>query len=729
MKPPIILLGILFLLIINASAQTGIRAWYKHGQVWIVWNETLPQPDVYEVYSSATPFTSVHQATLVGKVVQWEWAAGAIRDQTQNSSFNWKVPHPTRNQRHSLDSLQGLFVYTPHTTDSAYFAVVKRGDSLVTAAVNTTASVVHYTYDPINDPVVCHKQLGSTINGGHKASFWAVWADGRADHWNSRTDFPVMANAHKNGHPSIFIVSEAIDPDTTGGNSIPATLWLHGGSGNAVQSLPDSRAFVNIKPQAGILVAHNDDLAGYISLGGQPPQLLGQPTNSWFFGWAKNKDPYDPLLHDATMGDTIVNYTQRRIEWINEWLIEHYRVDPARIHINGHSMGSAGATALAKTYPSRYASVTIFNNGLAGHSNTSQGFSLFGDTAWDNPTNLYRRDGSNVPILQAFNLNDRNATERDLPLIRMFHGKNDDNGTMEWDAYVVSEYHRADSLGWGMQLYWSERGHGINTGANPNYPDHWTHGEADTMQTVRDDVAYEESKYRNTSFPAFYNHRLDLQAHDPGDGTIGTLTQGGTGNDWGTWGGYHEWNTSTLIDEADRWQVTAWLIDSAVYHNDNCPVDSLVASLAIRKPQQFAPASGTTVYWSATDSATQTTISAGEITVGADDLVSVDSIVLHRYPVKTQITFSLVPIVLSSPMLPGGRSFRIFPNPSQNQLHISVPSSSAGNGRVTLRSATGVPLMRFRASPTTTTIDVSSLKPGIYYLRHGAENLRFVKQP
>ncbi len=640
MKLSIIFFCVLFYIGIAAKAQSNMQAWYKKGQVWIIWENNPPSPAVYEIYQSPVSVTSIHQAHLIGKLTSWEWTAGAIKDQLNRPAFNWKVPHPTQNGHYQLDTLHGLFVYTPHSADTAFFAVVKQGDTLIAPGVNQTAAAVPFAYDPVNDPVTCHKQSGKVLPGGYKSTFWAMWADGREEHWNGRPDFPVMANQYRNGQPGIFIVSEAVGMDTTEGKKIPATLWLHGGKGNAIQSLPDRRPEVNIEPQEGILVAHNDDFVHFLP---DSNIFVDQISNTWFFGWAKSKDPFDTLGNAVLEHDTIINYTQRRIDWINDWLIENYQVDPERIHINGHSMGSAGTTALMKAYPNRYASVTIFNNGLDGHSNTSQGFNLFGDTIYNNPTNLYRQDSTHVHIKEAFNLNDRSSPVRDLPLVRMFHAKNDDNGVMMWDAYVVSEYKKADSLGWGMQLYRSERRHGIDTGDDdPLHPDHWTHGASATEQTVRDNVAYEEAKYRNTSFPAFYNHRIDPQAQDPGDGALGILDNGGNGDDWGTWGGYHDWDQQTLVDASCFWQVSAWLMDSAEYVNDNCPYDSLVASLSIRKPQQFLPEAGATVYWTQVDETTHAILHDGIVTTGPDGLVSADSIVLYRYPHKTTITFSQI---------------------------------------------------------------------------------------
>ena len=169
-------------------------------------------------------------------------------------------------------------------------------------------------------------------------------------------------------------------------------------------------------------------------------------------------------------------------------------------------------------------------------------------------------------------------------MMRSFHSKNDDH----WDIDVINEYHSADSVGWGAQLYWSERAHGPDTG--PDYNDHWINGFTATKQTIVDDIAYEEEHFRSdVSFPAFFNHRLDPQNNDPGDGTPG-IGPNGSGDDWGTWGGYHRWGN--LMENDGNWQVTAWLESNAVFPNDNCPNDQLHADLAIRRPQSFKPATG-----------------------------------------------------------------------------------------------------------------------------------------
>ncbi|WP_373516914.1 hypothetical protein [Pricia sp.] len=700
------ILGIVLVLTFSPiQSQADIQAWFKKGQVWIVWENTDPKPEIYEIYQSETAAVSTNDAVLIGKLTEWDWMAGAIRDQLKKRDFNWNIPHPTKDRSIQLDTIKNLFVYTPHAAGSSYFAVVKQGETVITSGVNGTASAVSYSYDPFNDPVTCHLQSSKVLPSGHNSTFWAMWADGQEEHWNGRPDFPVMANPPKNGQPNVFIVSEAIGMDTTQGGKIPATLWLHGGKGKAFQSLPNDRPEVNIMPQEGILVAHNDDFAQYLP---NTNEYVDQPSNTQFFGWAKNKDPYDLVNNVVLQNDTVVNYTQRRLDWTNDWLIKTYNVDPERIHVNGHSMGSGGVIALMKAYPDRYATATIFNNGLDGYDDTGQGYSLFGDKSWNNPTNLYRRDGTNVHVIEAFNLTDLNSEKRDLPLVRMFHGKNDSS----WSDFVVDQYKDADSLGFGMQLYWSERGHGLETWWLNN--DHWTYGVQDNMQTIRENVAYEETKYRNMSFPAFFDHRLDEQVRDPGDGTEGTSTTGGgSGDDWGTFGGYHDWNTETLMDEPCSWQVTAWLIDGAVFANDNSPQDSLMASLAIRKPQHFLPEAGTSVYWTQIDSLTNTVVDDGVVLTDPDGLVAVDSIVLHRYPEKSILTFSKAPLIadpLAQMASPAGKES------SQSALRISAGTNGHTKPQILLKNTSGKILGNRKTQKIIKLLQLESVRPGEYEL-------------
>jgi pimeloyl-ACP methyl ester carboxylesterase len=667
------------LLHVSVRAQSNIRAWYADGQVWIVWTIEQPIPRTVGVYASPTSFSSTNQATLIGRPYELDYLPTALKEQVD--TFATYIIPDGNGGEYTLALNEGLFVFTPHQAGALYFAVVPWGETSVTKDDNITDSAVNFDYDPVGDPVECHRQvvMPSPFAAGYLCAAYYMWVDGRDNYRDSRPDFPVMANAAKNGMPGFFFISVPTDLDTT--KPFPLTVWLHGGGGNSRQSLPGSRAEVNINPVHGMLLAHNDDMFG------QRDTVMAKPENpTWHFGWRKN---YNPFTEDNVPSsvDTIINYTQRRYLWIDHWLIRHFNIDPARIHINGHSMGSSGTTALAKSYPDHYASATAFNCGFGIHEDTPIN-ALFGRPEDAFPTNLINRKGETVYFPQLYTLIDNTSPSRDLPVYRSYHGKNDDNGTNRWDAWVIENYTKADSMGHGMQLFWSERPHGIDMA--PDFNDHWIIGTAPWLQTETDNVSFEEAQFAsNISYPAFYNHRLDPNNNDPGDGTIGTGPNG-TGDDWGTWGGWHRWENESIVDETDRWSVVAWLEGDAIFQHDQCPYNSLRSDVAIRRPQQFRPATGEVVNWRVEDASTQSLLQQGQSIVGADDLVSIPGIDIFA-EFTTRVRIIIEKQNVSTHDVSSGAQIKmiLFPNPSENTTTISLHASQKTSGTIRLVNSQG----------------------------------------
>ncbi len=642
-------------------AQTNVRAWYADGQVWVVWETSAPLPDWYAVYAKPTAFASTANATFVGRPHKFEYVCAALKEQLDTAATP-RIPGPAGAGKYLLKSTEALFVFTPHQAGSLFFAVVADNATTVTAGQNITLAAVPFPYNPVADPVECHLQatFPSPFAPGFACFAFMMWADGRQNQWENRPDFPVMANAAKNGMPSLFFISAPVGLDTMQPFSL--SVWLHGGGGTARQSLAGSRADVNIKPVEGILLAHDDNLLGWRD---QTPPVPDMP--SLHFGWRKN---YDPFTSDnlPTGLDTIVNYTQRRYLWTDSWLIKHFNIDPARIQVHGHSMGSFGATALVKCYPEHYASATIFNNGFDGPEPGSM-VAVFGEPTLNFPTNLKNRVGETIHQRQLFNLLDNCAPVRDLPLIRHWHSKNDKDGTMRWDPYVVENFQKADSLGIGVQSMWSERAHGMDTG--PAYNDHWFNGNLPAEQTAVDNVAFAESRFRaDQSCLAFFNHRLDPQNNDPGTGVSGI--NNGDGDNWGAWGGWHRWNSDGITDLPGGWSAVTWLESNAVFANDNCPHNSLKASLAIRKPQLFKPAPGKTLDWSVKDAATGSTLQSGTTKVLADGLVAIPQVTVFRENLRrVRLTVSDPSVAASEPQSVFSE-IKIAPNPSRSGAVLSV---------------------------------------------------------
>jgi hypothetical protein len=612
-------------------AQTNVRGWYADGQVWILWDLDSSPPETYGIYSSATPFTNTSQAQLTGRLYEEEWTPYALRTQIV-ATANYIIPNNSGG-RFTLPANTGLFVETVHENGAKYYAVVKWGNTAVTA--NNLSSRIEYRFN-VNEPVQCHPQVTGALPSGHQSTAYYMWAEGRDNHWEGRPDFPIMANRHKNGMPSFFIVSEAKNLPP---GKVSALHWLHGGGGTARQSLPDGRVSINIEPQDGLLVAHNDDFMRKV-LFNNVPVIIKEESNSWWFGWAKGFNPFEVTPSTPANTDTVINYTQRRLLWINDWLVKNRNVDPERVAIQGHSVGSAGTTALAKAFPNAFATASIFNNGFGGPTpaDTSTDFgggtSILGTQQQNLPTNLRNARGEAVRAFHVFDLSTPIASTRDMALMRSWHGKNDDNGTMEWDAFVVAEYQRGDANAWGMQLFWDERPHGLE---GMNF--HWSMGLGN-LQTERDDAAYQVRYRANQSFPAFYNHQKYPGAKkNPGDGTRGT-GGAGVGDDWGSFGGYHEWEVNTIVDSPGRWEVVAYLIGQSSHTVDNSIDASLTSDLAIRKPQQFKPPVGRQLQWSVTRLSNGQVLQSGTVTVGAEDLVSLTGITVFKDPDRVRIRVS-----------------------------------------------------------------------------------------
>jgi uncharacterized protein (TIGR03437 family) len=626
------------LLYCQTPAQTNVRGWYADGQVWILWNLDNNPPETYAIYSSPTPFTTTSQAQLVGRLYEEEWLPFALRTQL-SPTLSYVIPDG-QGGRLTLSANTGLFVQTVLQTGASYYAIVKWGQTAVTSN-NLTSTAINYQFS-LNQPTQCQPQVTTTLPSGHKATAYYLWVDGRDDENGGRADFPVMANWHKNGMPNFFIVSEAKNLPA---GKVSAIHWLHGGAGTANQSLPTDRASINIEPQDGLLVAHNDDLISRVLVNGVAQKVI-EESNTWWFGWPRGFDPFDNPREQPVDNDTIINYTQRRILWINDWLIRNRNVEATRVVIQGHSMGSAGTTALAKAFPGAFATATILSNGFAGpHPSDGFGIKAIGTQTQNLPTNLRNRQNEVVRAYDVFNLATPISSERDMTLMRSWHGKLDNNTAMHWSPFVVEEYKRADANAWGMQLYWDERTHELG-----NLQVHWSNG-AGNNQTERDDAAY-QARYRTSqSFPAFFNHQKYPGANkNPGDGTIG-IGVNGSGDDWGTYGGYHDWETDTLTDTASKWEVIAFLIGQSSHTVDDFPGPgtSLTADLAIRRPQQFKPVKGIRLNWRVTRVSGNTLLQSGQVIVGDDDLVTIPGVIVYKAPDRVRITATpMAPAVTAS---------------------------------------------------------------------------------
>ena len=714
-----ILLSIILLLFNLAQGQKNITAWYANGQAWIVFDLDIvgpisnKDPRSYSLYASDKPFNSITQADIQARLFIQELVPSALRSQFNLPELTFKIPDG-KGGLYTLGANEGLFVITVHRSELKYFGVIKDGGTKFSTGTNITNAPVELRYSLSESPQ-CYPQISQILSTGHSATAYYLWADGRKDWWKGRPDFPIMANKFKNGMPSLFIVSEGLDiSERPSERSI--THWLHGGGGTAAQSLPGQKSSINIIPKSGYLVAHNDDFFRYVN-----GQLTTFESNSNFFGWSKDRNPFDKTWKGPISGDTIVNYTQRRILWINDWLVATKNVNPYRISLQGHSMGSGGVAALARAFPNRFSLATLFNNGMTfGEEETfNQRIDLMGSPRINAPTNLLNRSNKTVTSTDLFHASKSIAQERDMCIMQVWHGKNDNNPTMKWDEEVVEGFLEADASGMGWKIFWDERGHGLNA-----LETHWSHGPSDSQQTQKDNVAFHQKFFSNQSFPAFFNHQFDVRNNKLGIGQIGVGHD--DGDDWGTWGGYHEWDIDQIVDEPEVWEATVWLNGEAYYKYDICPFAALTSDIAIRKPQNFRPVKGTTLEWNLVDDRFGTVLYQGMVDVEEDDLVVIPEVTIFREDIrKTRLIVKIAETTSVHNTKPSV-SWSFYPNPTRDVINIKINQLLNEEVEVTILNPLGQPLIQRNSSfnSNEVTVPVNTLDPGIYVVRIQNQNFQ-----
>ncbi len=475
-----------------------------------------------------------------------------------------------------------------------------------------------------------------------------LWVDGAQDENSGRADFPIMANAAKHGMPNLYMLAEP-EGGLAGVTNVPLSIGIHGSDAEATLWLPshDVTQTIGAVPVDGYVLSPDGSL--WRLFNGQPFH-----QNTRWFGWVRSFDPFVDLSVAGTNpppNEVIVNYTQRQFIWMLDWFIREKSIDPLRVSLFGHSAGSGGVNHLARTFPDRFSTATLFNNGQR-YFGEAHLIAMQGDDVLNLPTTLTNRFGA-VRLLDLFPLNTRLSSARDLPLFRIYPGKCDDRGVMHWGPDMLDVLREADRLGWGQHFYWDLRKHGIN-----NWLDYWANAANKLAQTRRDDAAY-QSRYRaNQSFPAFYNLQNYSNHGDPGPGDVGSTnvlaacvsTNAWNGDDHGTWGGYFDWDTDTVIDTPTNWQATLFLVNNSAAAVDDSPFGFLRADVAIRKPQQFHPLTGSLVRWEIYNFTNGNLLAAGTNTVGAEHLVTVPGVFVPRDPARVRL--NLVPIPPAPPYSP-----------------------------------------------------------------------------
>ena len=627
----------------DAMAQPfNVRAWYAQGQVFVVWQMTAPPAnpwDTVEIYASAAAQVNTAAMQRVGRVFFPEYTGARLQE--LQPAARLQVPTPAGGM-YRLAADEGVFAYTPRAAGNLFFAVVDTGAAAVVA--NNSAATA-FNYDPVNEPVLPIGQFRGFTPGGNPYTGYVVFADGRDDYDNSRPDVPVLADADKNGVPHVFTITEPV-------GGVPAGLLkmgiaLHGGGGEYELFRPGvaQRAAMQLGLTDGIILTPDD------SIYSRNDVALERSNTSWF-GYTPAYSPFDAGVRtEPPTGSVVVNFTSRRVFWVMDWLLgarSPYTIDASRVAIVGHSGGGRGTSVIYRQRPERFCAAVCYTPASfldldgAGQINYLRG-------NWDTnlSTNLIGPSATNLGVTDVFTMTTRlSPTQRDFPLTRVVYGKRDEEGAAAWKPEQIAIMEMFNDLGKGVMVFWDEREHGVEKWSSeesdltddPTHSDPWPDiGQwVAPVRTRRHSVQYLVDTYRSgQTYPGLFNVDADTVLAGrqpdcgPGDPNLGEA--------YGTWGGYMDWETGTLVDTATEWAATVYAIGLSAVSIDNSPFASFTTDLSPQRTANFNPPMGKLVRWSVRDAATQVQLQTGNSVTGAEGVVTVTGVVVPREPSRVRV--------------------------------------------------------------------------------------------
>lgn len=263
-------------------------------------------------------------------------------------------------------------------------------------------------------------------------------------------------------------------------------------------------------------------------------------------------------------GDVVHNYTERRILSMLDWVKTRWRVDASRIFVAGSSMGGSGASAMAMRHGTVFA-FGISWVGVYDFNRSPQFTEGFADFLGAPALGLRTEDGElvwnrvNLPRVL------RQDPAAETAFLTLSNGKRDT--AIGWPQAV--DFVRAlQETRRPFIFRWSDGGHGERAfvptadGGNDN---------PSPILDIR----------RDRSLPAFTRGSLD---DDPGNGDPADGAPQGHINV------YLRWEPDTIVDRADRWEMSLYLVSGA-------PQESCTAHITPRRVQAFRPAPGTQIAW------------------------------------------------------------------------------------------------------------------------------------
>ena len=566
----------------SAALPTDLTALHHDGQTFLTWRIPQVGPGwTFRVYESAAPIQTsadLAGATLTATVGDSSWFDRRL-SAIQNQPYGYCIVPGGA----PLGASQGLFVATPATDRSRYYAVTAQlgaepEDLGIRAGANSLqVPVAEHPAPPL--PVFQR----TLFLGGTVANVYTLWT----------TDQATPHVAAMGNRPGL-----AFDCAVTNGNT--GTLWvaMHHAGGSFLSAIFTPGA-------SGDRVLGLDDFV--------------HNERTWWYGYHENYDESTLALPPPTSG-TVRDYTYQRVLYTTLWARRTFPVDTTRVYSAGASMGAIGATMLAMRRPDLIAGVLCvvgkvdfsFVTDPASEAlfNPNGVLRFFTDRLWGTvATNLPASGG--MSVYQSVNGGHRaHLWERDgLPPFVMVNGRND--VTVGW-AENIGFYDSMRVSRHGGYFFWDSRGH------------------ADGFQAWQpmQDPAYLARFRTNRSYPALANCTAD---DDPGNGSVAT------GDSVGCINGFVEWDT-TLVDQPGAWETTLKLRNLTTLTGTIPSPDSTRVDVTPRRLQQFHVNAGGSYAYEVRAVSNNSLLGSGNVVADALGLVTIPQVRVPHTGSRVHIT-------------------------------------------------------------------------------------------
>lgn len=639
------------------DAAGSLSATHQDGQTFITWTDVSGSGVRYNVYRAAAPITSLSAATWIGSV-------------SQNSSLNTRATYVEGRGQNiyyvipgagALTDTMGLMVYTVAASGTAYYAVTTEDSTgenqTITPGQNSLTSGIAETLD-FPAPVFQQRTSGTEVRDRYV--FWTPW--------QATPLVPAMDN-----RPEMAFNFVLRNVRTGAAQSL--LVPLHGGVGNYLNAL-----WKTSDPNEMQLNFDNPPP----DLGPPPPQQdFSQPLNTCWFGYNSNYLTSSPLTEGVNEA-----YAQRRLIYLIEWVKRSFTVDANRVYVAGNSYGGVGTMSLATAAPhlfaAAWAQVPVLDFGepewaleRGQDSNglwVTQRFDpLWGTVEQNLPTSndtgsygdTYTTTGEGLGIYDRrdFVYLARNYPLVDFPVLFLWAGKRDNVAGWHNKVRYIGA---AESSRHGGYIFWVDYGHG----AGDNRAPFDSRFNLDNLNDYR----------LNQAYPAFSN--LDIN-DDPGQG--GDLIPPDyavTGEPTGTINGYLEWEPATIVDTADRFEITLLLNALVDEFPDTYGLQGATVDVTPRRLQLFTVAPLQTFSYENRDVSSGQVVQSGTVQADSVGLLTVPGLTVSRTGNRLAIV-PLQPTAVEPRPAPGGLELAL-PQPNPSRSGATLAFWLARPGRATL---------------------------------------------